>query len=245
MTLDFKAPKDCLKDKVILITGAGSGIGRTAAITYAKYGATVILLGRTTEKLEQVYDEIEALGAPQPAIIPMNLLHLSEEQALQISEKIEQEFGRLDGLVNNASILGTLTSIEQHSYETWEQVMQVNVNSTFLLTKHLLPVLRQAPKSSIIFTSSGVGNQGRAYWGVYSVSKFATEGLAQVLADELEGTNTRVNIVNPGATRTAMRAKAFPGENPNDLKTSDALMPLYVYLMSDASEAEHNQRFNG
>jgi len=241
----FEPSDNCLKDKVILVTGAGAGIGREAAIHYAKYGATVILLGRTTEKLEQVYDEIEALGAPQPAIIPMDLQHLSEEHAQQIADKIEQEFGKLDGLLNNASILGTLTAIEQYSYDTWQQVMQVNVNSVFLLTKHLIPVLRKADQSSVIFTSSGVGNQGRAYWGAYSVSKFATEGLAQVLADELEGTSVRINTINPGATRTAMRGKAFPGENPNDLKTPEALMPLYIYLMADDSLDIHNQRFDG
>jgi NAD(P)-dependent dehydrogenase (short-subunit alcohol dehydrogenase family) len=138
-----------------------------------------------------------------------------------------------------------LSPIESYNVETWHNVMQVNVNATFLLTKYLLPALRMAPKASIIFTSSGVGNRGKAYWGAYSVSKFATEGLAYVLADELENTRVRVNIINPGATRTNMRAKAYPSEDPNQLKTADQLMPLYTYLMADDSAAVNGQRFNG
>ncbi|NVJ61291.1 MAG: YciK family oxidoreductase [Gammaproteobacteria bacterium] len=242
---DYKLPNNALSGKVILVTGAGDGIGKQAAINYAKYGATVILLGRTTEKLEQVYDEIESAGGPQPAIIPLNLLHLSEEQAHQIAETIEQEFGRLDGLLHNASTLGEMTPIANYPVETWLNVMQVNVNSAFVLTQALLPVLRNADKASIVFTSSGVGNKGRAYWGAYSVSKFATEGFAQVLADELENTNVRVNVINPGATRTKMRAKAYPAEDSNQLKTPDTLMPLYTYLMSDESLEVKGERFNG
>jgi NAD(P)-dependent dehydrogenase (short-subunit alcohol dehydrogenase family) len=245
MSHDFKPQANSLSNKIIMVTGAGDGIGREAALQYAKLGATVILLGRTTEKLENVYDEIEALGAPQPAIIPVNLLHMSPEQAQQIAETIETEFGRLDGLLHNASQLGDLSPIETYDIETWQNVMQVNVNATFLLTRFLIPMLRVAPAASVIFTSSGVGNKGRAYWGAYSVSKFATEGLAEVLADELENTSVRVNIINPGATRTNMRAKAYPAENADNLKTPEALMPLYSYLMDDASQSVTGQRFNG
>ena len=242
---DYQITSDALKGKVILITGAGDGIGKQAAISFASQGATIILLGRTTEKLEQVYDEIEASGGPQPAIIPLNLLHLSEEQALQIAETIASEFGKLDGLLHNASLLGDMTPIANYPTETWLNVMQVNVNSAFILTKALLPILQKADAASILFTSSGVGNKGRAYWGAYSVSKFATEGFAQVLADELENTTIRVNVVNPGATRTNMRAKAYPAEDANKLKTADQLMPLYSYLMSDESREVKGERFNG
>lgn len=245
MPVDFQPTDNCLKDKIIMVTGAGDGIGRVAALHYAKYGATVILLGRTTEKLESVYDEIESSGAPKPAIIPINLLHMSPEQAQQIAETVQQEFGRLDGLLHNASQLGDMSPIEGYDVETWHKVMQVNVNATFLLTKYLIPVLKASTSASIIFTSSGVGNQGRAYWGAYSVSKFATEGLSQVLADELENTSVRVNTINPGATRTKMRAAAFPAEDPNELKTADALMPLYSYLMADDSQKVNGHRFNG
>ncbi|MCO7223860.1 YciK family oxidoreductase [Pleionea sp. CnH1-48] len=244
MIENYQAADDLLKDKVILITGAGDGIGKSAALTYAKHGATVILLGRTTEKLEQVYDEIEAQGGPQPAIIPVNLLNLSIEQAQQIGEKILSEFGRLDGLLHNASQLGQLSPIDSYNDEHWLNIMQVNVNATFFLTKALLPALRQSPAASVIFTSSGVGNKGRAFWGAYSVSKFATEGFAQVLADELEKSNIRVNTINPGATRTKMRAKAYPVEDPMTVKTPAEIMPLYLYLMGADSAEVHGQRID-
>ncbi|MEE4244518.1 MAG: YciK family oxidoreductase [Kangiellaceae bacterium] len=237
-------PNNALADKVIMVTGAGDGIGKEAAISYAKLGATVILVGRTTEKLEQVYDMIEQAGAPQPAIIPIDFEHLNEHNAQQIGEKIVEEFGRLDGLLHNASILGELTPIELYSESLWQKVMQVNLNACFLLTRFCLPALKAANAASIVFTSSGVGNNGRAFWGAYSVSKFATEGLAQVLADELDNTNIRVNTINPGATRTSMRAKAFPGEDPASIKLPAELMPLYCYLMSDHGQSINKQRIN-
>lgn len=234
----YEANQDLLKEKVILITGAGDGIGKTLALTYAKYGATVILTGRTVAKLERVYDEIEQHGYPQPAIVPLNLEGASETDYLKISEVIEDEFGQLDGLVLNAAILGSLTSVEQYEAEVWQQVMQVNVNSSFLLTKTLLPALRKSEHASIIFTTSSVGRKGRAFWGAYAVSKFACEGMAQVLAHELEEKNhsgIRVNTINPGATRTNMRANAYPAENPMSHPEPGDIMPLYLYLMGDES----------
>ncbi len=233
---------DLLKDKIILVTGAGDGIGREAAETYARHGATVILLGKTTAKLEAVYDAIEAAGGPLPAIYPMNLEGAAPKDYQDLADVLRNEFGSLDGLLNNAGILGALSPIEHQNIETWYKVQQVNVNAPFMLTQACLPLLKQAPSASIIFTSSGVGRQGRAYWGAYAVSKFATEGMMQVLADELE-TNTRVrsNCINPGATRTAMRALAFPAEDASKLKTAAQLMPLYLFLMSDDSQAVSGQ----
>ena len=166
----YLAPKDLLKDKVILVTGAGSGIGRVAALTYARHGATVILLGRTTEKLETVYDEIKLNQWPQPAILPLNLEIAGDIDFSNLAETIENEFGRLDGLLHNASLLGELKPISQFPTETWRQIMQVNLNSTFMMTRELLPLLRLSEKASIIFTSSGVGHKGRAHWGAYSLS---------------------------------------------------------------------------
>ncbi len=234
----YEANQDLLKEKVILITGAGDGIGKTLALSYAKHGATVILTGRTVAKLERVYDEIEQKGFPQPAIIPLNLEGASETDYLKISEVIENEFGQLDGLVLNAAILGSLTSVEQYEAEVWQQVMQVNVNSSFLLTKALLPTLQKAKHASVIFTTSSVGRKGRAFWGAYAVSKFACEGMAQVLAHELEEkdhTGIRVNTINPGATRTNMRANAYPAENPMSHPAPGDIMPLYLYLMGNDS----------
>ena len=241
----YLAPKDLLKDKVILVTGAGSGIGRVAALTYARHGATVILLGRTTEKLETVHDEIKLNQWPQPAILPLNLEIAGDIDFSNLAETIENEFGRLDGLLHNASLLGELKPISQFPTETWRQIMQVNLNSTFMMTRELLPLLRLSEKASIIFTSSGVGHKGRAHWGAYSVSKFATEGLMQIVADEEDGiSSVRANSINPGGTRTSMRASAFPGEDPKKLATPEDIMPVYLYLMGDESQDINGQAFH-
>ncbi|MDN2661105.1 YciK family oxidoreductase [Neptunomonas phycophila] len=239
---DYQAPESLLADRYIVVTGAGDGIGKAAAIAYAKHGATVILLGRTTEKLEQVYDEIENAGGPQPAIVPLNLETATEHDYIEITNIIDQEFGRLDGILHNASLLGLRTPLESYDPVTWQQVMQVNVNAPFLLTQTLMPLLHRSEDASIIFTSSSVGRKGRAYWGAYSVSKFATEGMMQVMADEVSSTsNIRVNCINPGATRTAMRAYAYPAEDPTNNPTPDAIMPLYLYLMGADSKSVNGE----
>lgn len=246
----YQAPADLLKGKVILVTGAGSGIGRTTALTYASHGATVILLGRNIEKLEAVYDEIEVNQWPQPAIYPMNLEGAGDNDYIQLAETLEKEFGQLDGLLHNAGLLGELKPISQFPTQSWLDILQVNLNAPFMMTRELLPLLRQSGAASIIFTSSGVGHKGRAHWGAYSVSKFATEGLMQILADEEDGVSSvRVNTINPGGTRTSMRASAFPGEDPHSLPTPEDIMPVYLYLMGSESlnvsgRAFHAQKSN-
>lgn len=238
----YNAPTDLLKDRILLVTGAGEGIGREAAKHYAAHGATVILLGRTQEKLDAVYDEIEAAGYPQAAIVPMNLEVATEHDYIELCNTLHQEFGRLDGILHNAGILGVRTPIENYDPVIWHQVMQVNLNAPFMLTQTLMPLLLASEDASIIFTSSGVGRKGKAYWGAYAVSKFGTEGLMQVLADELENTpNIRVNAINPGGTRTNMRAYAYPGENPDSLPTPADIMPAYLYLMGPDSKDTKGQ----
>ncbi len=234
---DFQAPDQCLAGKVIAVTGAGDGIGKTAAITFAQHGATIILMGRTTAKLEQVYDEIERIkDAPQAAIYPINFEGAAEKDYEDMCNTLTQEFGRLDGLLHNAGVLGQRTPIQNYRTDIWMTVMQVNVNAPFMMTRALLPLLEQSQNGSILFTSSSVGRQGRAFWGAYSVSKGATENLVQVLADELtDTTGIRVNSINPGATRTAMRALAYPAENPAVVKAPADIMATYLFLMSDAS----------
>ncbi len=231
----------CLSNKTILVTGAGAGIGRTAALTYAKLGATVILLGKTVSKLEAVYDEIVALGLAEPAIIPLNLKGASKQNYIDMSSTIASQFGQLDGVLLNASMLGELTPFTQIHEQIFNDVMNVNVTAQCLLAQTLIPTLLLAPNASLIFTSSGVGNQGRAYWGAYSISKFATEGMMQVIADEYEGSNLRTNAINPGATNTNMRSCAFPAEDKNSLASPEDIMPLYVYLMSDDSREVNGQ----
>jgi NAD(P)-dependent dehydrogenase (short-subunit alcohol dehydrogenase family) len=241
---NYSAATNLLQDKVIVVTGAGDGIGRVAAKTFAAYGATVVLLGRTMAKLEMVYDEIEAAGQPQPAIYPVNLEGAVEKDYGDMCNALDEAFGRVDGILHNAAELGERTPIASYSIGSWMRTMQVNVNAPFMLTKALLPLLDKAPQASIIFTGSTVGLTGRAYWGGYAASKAAAENLMQILADELQGTSRiRVNSFNPGATRTNMRAAAYPAEDPKSIKTPEALMPAYLYLMGNDSVGVSGQQF--
>lgn len=242
--IDYQPQPDCLSGKVILITGAGAGIGKALALQCAQLDAKVLLLGKTVKKLEAVYDQIELLAKQPAAIIPLDLNGASETHYTDLAATIEREYGKLDGLVHNASQLGVLGPFTQIEKSTWDEVIQTNLTSQFLLTKALIPVLCLASQASTIFTTSGVGNQGRAYWGAYSISKFATEGMMQVLADEYEHSQCRFNAINPGATKTAMRASAYPAEDSSKLKTAEEVLPSYVYLLSDESEGVTGQRLN-
>ncbi|MCP4955784.1 YciK family oxidoreductase [Photobacterium aquimaris] len=233
--MNYQIAANNLKDRVILVTGAGDGIGREAALQYAAHGATVILLGRTIAKLEAVYDEIETNGGNQPAIIPLDLMGATKQHYLDMADTIKQQFGRLDGVLHNAGLLGALSPIDHIEESVFDDVMQVNVKAQLLLTQAILPLIKQSPDGRIIFTSSTVGHSGRAFWGTYAISKFATEGMMQVLADELNETTVNVNAINPGGTRTGMRAQAFPAEDARLLKTPLDIMPLYLYLMGPES----------
>lgn len=233
---DFRPAPDLLEHRVILVTGAGDGIGRAVAGLCAAHAATVVLLGRTVEKLERAYDAIRAAGGPDPAIYPMDLSGAAPPDYEALAAGIETEFDRLDGLVHNAALLGALGPLEHHSPEAWQELMQVNVNAPFLLTRALLPLVRRTASrhghASVVFTSSGVGRRGRAYWGGYSVSKFALEGLTQVLADELDdGDGVCVNSLNPGPVRTRMRAKAFPAEDPETLIGPEEAARAWLWLL--------------
>ncbi len=229
---DFKPSKDCLKDKTILITGTGSGIGRAAAKTLSQFGAQLILLSKDLGKLESLYEEIVEQGLKEPLIHPMDFEDAEEEQYLKIKKAIKDRFENLDGLINNAGILGEKKPLEQYQYSIWKKVLNVNLDSAFLLTKTLLPLLNHSKLSSVVFTSSGVGKKGRAYWGAYAISKFATEGLVQILSEELEKTSgIRVNAINPGPVETKMRAQAYPAEDPKTLKNPKEVMNAYLFLM--------------
>lgn len=228
------AQHDSLKGKIVLVTGAGDGIGAAVSKAYAAHGATVILLGRNQKKLEKIYDEIEGAGHPQPAIYPLELHNAKPSAYRQLADTIEQEFGRLDGLLHNAAVLGTLTPIEHYDLRLWSHVVQVNLNAPFLLTRVCLPLLKKSDAASIIFTSAAVGIRGQAYWGAYGITKAANENLMQILAEELEAnTNIRVNSIDPGPVRTRMHSLAYPGDDPSKLPAPDEITDVYVYLMAD------------
>jgi len=241
----YTYPQDLLQDRIILVTGASDGIGRALAIHAAELGAKVILHGRNIKKLESVYDHIEKLeNAPQPSIAVMDLATATSESYRSLADGLEEEFGHLDGLVHNAGILGDRFSIEQYDAVKWQQVMHVNVTAVFALTQVCLPLLKKSDDASVIYTSSGVGRHGRAFWGAYAVSKFATEGLSEVLADEHRHSNLRSNCINPGATRTKMRLEAYPAEDRDALKRPEEILSAYVYLLGPDSTGVTGQSFN-
>jgi NAD(P)-dependent dehydrogenase (short-subunit alcohol dehydrogenase family) len=236
---------ELLDGRIIMITGASDGIGKALAIEVARLGAQVILHGRNADKLTKVYDEIYAVvGAKRPSIAALDLESANADNYTTLATSIADEFGRLDGLVHNASILGELYSIEQYDAVLWQKVMHVNFTAVFALTQVLLPLLKKSNDASVIFTSSGVGRVGRAFWGPYSASKFATESLSQVLADEHRNSALRSNCINPGATRTKMRLAAFPGEDRDALKTPKDILASYVYLLGGDSKGVTGESYD-
>ncbi|WMY97750.1 MAG: YciK family oxidoreductase [Arsenophonus sp.] len=224
-----------LYKKTILITGAGDGIGKEAALTYASYGANLILIGKKINNVKKTKKIINKKFKVNVEIYSLNFLKLTNVQAKKLVKKIKKKYKYIDGLLHNAAILGEIKPIIDYPIKTWYHVIQVNLHSSFILTKNFLPLLLKAPQSSLIFTSSTVGKKGRANWGAYSVSKFGIESLMQILSDEYKNTHLRVNCINPGKTQTKMRKKAFPKENFLKNKTPNQIMPIYLYLMSEDS----------
>jgi NAD(P)-dependent dehydrogenase (short-subunit alcohol dehydrogenase family) len=241
----FLPRPDLLKDRVLLITGAGYDIGAAVAQAAAACGATVILLGRQVRPLEVVYDAIEAAGGPQPAIYPLNLETAGEAEYSLLAQRLAIEFGRLDGVLHAAAELGTLSPINFYRPEEWNKVLQTNLTAPFLLTRAVLELLKQSADASVLFTSADVGRQGRAYWGAYGVAYAGVENLAQSLAAELEeNTPIRVNTIDPGKVRTELRARAYPGEDPSLLPTPDQIVNTYLYLLGPDSRGTTGRQFN-
>ncbi|HAS1002058.1 TPA: YciK family oxidoreductase [Enterobacter cloacae] len=242
--MHYQPQKNLLQNRIILVTGASDGIGREAALTYADYGASVILIGRNEEKLKGVAQEIDAAGGIPARWYTLDLLTCTPETCQELAHRISTHYPRLDGVLHNAGLLGEVRPMDEQDPEIWQQVMQVNINGTFFLTQALLPLLLKSDSGSLVFTSSSVGREGRANWGAYAVSKFATEGMMQVLAEEYQSRHLRVNCINPGGTRTKMRASAFPTEDPQKLKTPADIMPFYLWLMGDDSRRKTGMTFD-
>lgn len=234
-----------LADRVILVTGASGGIGSALALACASHGARVVLTGRKVKKLEEVYDAIRAAGGPRPSIAPLDFERADASHYATLADAVRAEYGRLDGLAHVAGQLGERAPIEHHDVVAWMRTMHVNVNVPFILTQTLLPLLKASDDASVVFTTSGVSVRGRAYWGAYAASKFAVEGLMQVFADET-GTfpQVRVNSLNPGPVRTAMRAKAYPGEDAATVAPPTACIPAYLWLLGPASRGVNGRRFD-
>ena len=234
---NYSAPQDLLKDRVVLITGAGQGLGRAAALAYANYGATVILHGRKVKKLESVYDEIETIGKAQALIYPLDLEHAEENDFAVIAQAIEQQLGRLDGILHNAAFLHGLSPLENQTVQQWRTMLQVNLITPFALTKACLPLLKASPDASVIMTSSSHGHKPSAYWGGFTVAKAGIEALVKVQADEWESMpNLRINAIIPGIVNSPQRAKTHPGEIKQTMRQPEELMTTYLYLMGPDSK---------
>ena len=224
-----------LKDRTVLITGAGNGIGRAVALACAKVGAEVLLLGRNEVGLEAVYDDILSAGGREAGIIPFDLNTTDPGRYEALAEQLTETGITLDGLVHNASILGTQMPIEQYDIKLWYSTIQINLNAPFMLTQFLIPALLKSDDARIIFLSSTVGRKARAYWGAYSVSKFGIEGFAKTLSEELEKTQISVNTVNPGKLRTEMRRTAYPAEDSSTVPLPEEKSQAIVHLLSSSS----------
>ena len=242
--MQFTPDAGLLAGRVILITGAGSGFGRALAIEAARVGATVILSGRNLLKLERVYDEIQRMGAPQPAMATLDLAAATAVDYDNLAATIGGEFGKLDGVVHAAALLGDRTPLEQYDVPTWVRVLHVNLTAPFILTQVLLPNLRKSADASVIFVSSGVVQNPRPFWGAYAVAKSGLEAVRSMWSQELEGeANIRFNSVNPGRMRTAMRAAAYPAEDPNTVPAPASVTGPFLYLLSAQSRGIDGQHF--
>ena len=226
-----------LTNKTILITGATDGIGKVLAEEFSKLGSNIILLGKNSSKLDAVYDQLDhSFDSQKHLILEADLSLLNNESAHEILRAISNEYDTLDGIIHNAAILGTMTPLEDYELSKWDEVLNINLRAPFLLTKTLKSILENSTMPRIIFTSSGVANTGRAFWGAYSVSKFGLKGLAEIFTNELETTSSiKVFNFDPGATQTKMRASARPAEDPSSLKTPHELVNCYLWFFSKES----------
>ncbi|MFV2057325.1 MAG: YciK family oxidoreductase [Thiohalomonadales bacterium] len=242
---EYKPKSNLLDNHIIMVTGAGDGIGAAVAMELAAYGATVVLLGRTQKKLEAVYDRIEKAGYPQPAIYPLEMQTAIQKDYTILAKTLLKEFGRLDGILHNAAVLGTLTPLEHFDLRLWNHILHVNLTAPLLLTNACLPLLKKANSASIIFTTANVGFKGQAYWGAYAISKAGCSNLAEIMAEELEvNTNIRVNSIDPGTVKTRMHSLAYPGDNATNIPLPGDITTVYLYLLGSDSEGVTGERFH-
>ena len=239
---DYLPHSDLLAGRVILVTGASSGLGRAASLAYARHGATLALLARDADTLEAVYDEIVAAGGPEPAMFPYDLAAADDRSLETLAGTIAHHLQRLDGILHSAHQFYSLTPLELQTLEQWQTLMRVNLIAPFALTRACLPLLKQAPDASVIFTGETHGHHPAAYWGGYAVCKAGLETLTHIWSDELNADEAlRMNTLIPGQVATTFSARTHPGLAPDSLPSVNDLMPWYLYLMGKDSRAVRGQ----
>ncbi|MEO6025075.1 MAG: SDR family NAD(P)-dependent oxidoreductase [Burkholderiales bacterium] len=241
----YHAAPDLLSNRVILITGSGQGLGKAAALACAKHGGSVVLHGRSVQKLEQTYDEIVAAGFPPATIFPLDLANATDKDFEQMARALGQEFGRLDGLLHCAAMLNSLRPLALEPLDDWLKLLRVNLAAPFALTRACLPLLHKSENASVVFTSESHGVQPSAYWGGFAVSKYALQALLAIWSAELSATeNLRMNLVVPGPMASPQRAVTHPGEDKTPLKTPDVVVPVLLYLLGSDSKTVSGQILN-
>ena len=239
---NYQTNRSFFKDKVILVTGAAEGIGRALSIALAELGSTVLMLDRKARHLEKLSDNIMERGFTEPIILPVDLMEITPESATVLAQAVMSDIGRLDALVHNAAELGSPSPLDQYDLEYWNKVMQTNLHAPYLLTRALLPLLKQDYNTSLLFTSAEVGRQAQAYWGAYSIAYAGLEAQMRIWALELEKvSNIKVNSIDPGPVRTSFRRRSHPGESQQSLLAPQAIIPGYLMLLENAGEAHAEQ----
>lgn len=229
---DYRPSRELLASRVILVTGAGQGLGRAVASACAAHGATVALLGRRQDKLERAYDAIVEAGGPEPALVPLDLAKAGAPELEQLSHLLRRSLGRLDGIAHCASHFTPLRPLSDQSLDDWLEMLRVNVAAPAAITRACMPLLCAAPDASVVFTGETHGLRPRAYWGAFAVSKAALSPLAAIWADELERAGApRVNVLVPGPVATPQRARTHPGEDRSSLRTAESAAMAYLYLL--------------
>ena len=235
-------PDTALDNKTILISGAAGDLGRQLAENCAAHGATVVLMDKTTNILEQVFDNITTANNPEPIICPIDLLVAQPEIYADLTNQLREQFGGLHGLIHCAALFDVPAPLVDVDALTWQQQIHVNLTAAYLLTSQLLPLLQETGNSRIIFTSDSVARSGAAYWGAYGVAKAGLEQYAHILAEELDKSGkVRVNTVIPGAIHSRIRKSAFPAESPGKRVKIEHITPIYLRLLSDLGKNIHGK----